>query len=84
MEGSLARYRTEYPIATRPDPALIWTTKRQKLTLDKNVYRKGDVIKGRIDFECVEEPTNPKYIEKWGKIIPSSITVKGVFKTILE
>ena len=77
------QYWAEYPVRTRPDPALIWTTKRQKLTLDKNVYRKGDVIKGRIDFECVEEPTNPKYVEKWGKI-PLTITVKGVFKTILK
>jgi hypothetical protein len=63
--------------------ACIWTTKRQKLTLDKKVYRKGDVIKGRIDFECVEEKTNPEYIKQYGRD-PSTIKVYGVFKTILK
>jgi hypothetical protein len=61
----------------------IWTTTRQSLTLDKKTYRKGDVIKGRIDFECVQEPTNPKYIEKYGKNL-TTIKVYGVFKTIVE
>lgn len=61
----------------------IWTTKRQELTLEKKVYRKGDVIKGKIAFECVEEPTNPKYIEKWSRN-PTTIKVYGVFKTVLE
>jgi hypothetical protein len=49
---------------------LIWTTKRQELTLDDQAYRIGDVIKGRIDFECVEEATNPEYVAKWRAIIP--------------
>jgi hypothetical protein len=61
----------------------IWTTKRQELTLDKKAYRKGDVIKGRIDFECVQEPTNPKYVEKYGRS-STAITVNGVFKTKVE
>jgi hypothetical protein len=60
-----------------------WTSTRQKLTLDKRVYRNGDVIKGRIDFECLEEPTNPKYVEKWGRN-PKTIKVYGVFKTTVE
>ncbi len=59
---------------------LIWTTKRQKLTLDQKVYRKSDVIKGRIVFECVEDPKNPFS----GKKAPRIIKVFGVFKTILE
>jgi len=52
------------------------------LTLDKKAYRKGDVIKGKIDFECVQEPTNREYIEKWGSD-PTTIKVYGVFKTIV-
>jgi hypothetical protein len=61
----------------------IWTTRRQALMLDRRVYRKGDVIKGRIDFECVHEYTHPEIVTKYGKD-PYSITVKGVFKTIIE
>jgi hypothetical protein len=62
---------------------LIWTTKRQKLTLDKKAYRKGDVIKGRIEFECVQEVGSPKSVDKYGR--PSAtIKVFGVFKTIVE
>lgn len=63
---------------------LIWTTKRQELTLDNKVYRKGDVIKGRIDFECVEEATNPEYAAKWPVKRPITIKVYGVFRTIVE
>jgi hypothetical protein len=51
--------------------------------LDKKVYRRGDVIKGRIDFECMEEKTDPKYIEKYGSD-QSTIKVYGVFKTIAK
>jgi hypothetical protein len=53
------------------------------LTLDKRTYGKGDEIKGRIDFECVREWSNPKYIEKYGRG-PKTIKVFGVFKTIVE
>ena len=45
-------------------------TTRQKLTLDKKTYQKGDVIKGRIDFECIN-----------GLDV---IKVYGFFKTIVE
>jgi len=77
------QYWALYPVRFKPKPGTIWTTKQQKLTLDKKTYRKGDVIKGKIYFECVEEPTNPKYIEKWGRN-PKTIKVHGVFKTIVE
>jgi hypothetical protein len=62
---------------------LIWATQKQDLTLDRQVCRKGDVIKGRIHFECVQEPGNPEYIEKYGKH-STTIAVNGVFKTIVE
>lgn len=75
------QYLTSYPGPMETD--LIWTTKRQELTLDKKAYRKGDVIKGRIDFECLQEATSPKFIEKHGKY-PLTIKVWGVFKTTVE
>jgi hypothetical protein len=59
---------------------LIWTTKRQKLILDKKAYRKGDVVKGRIDFECLDELTNPNHSDR----PPRTIIVYGVFKAIVE
>ncbi len=77
------QYWTASKVRPRIRPGTIWTTKRQKLTLDKKACRTGDVIKGRIDFECVQEPTNPAYIEEWGRN-PRTIKVHGVFKTIVE
>ncbi len=62
---------------------VIWTTKRQKLTLDNKEYRKGDVIRGRIDFECEQEQTDPDYVKKCGRQ-PITIKISGVFKTIVE
>ena len=56
-----------------------WTTTRQQLTLDKKAYRKGDVIKGRIDFECWSE-----LIEPHPNSPPHETKVYGVFKTIVE
>jgi hypothetical protein len=76
-----------------PGSLLIWTTKRQELTLDQEVYRKGDVIKGRIDFECVQDAKDPEAMEKAGGWIKDgwikgywlrTIKVYGVFKTILK
>lgn len=67
----------------RPTGNLIWTTKRQTLTLDKRTYRKGDVIKGRIDFECKERQTNGKHSGEYRRN-PSTIRVQGVFKTIVK
>jgi hypothetical protein len=84
----MCQYWTEYKRARMYDNVLtqgdlIWTTKKQELTLDNHVYRKGDEIKGRIVFECVEEATHPKWIEEYGKN-PITIKVYGVFKTIVE
>lgn len=76
------QYSAAYKAPGR-NKGLIWTTKRQELTLDKKLYRKGDVIKGKIDFECVEESTDPASIEKWEKY-PTNITMYGVFKTIVQ
>jgi hypothetical protein len=61
-----------------------WTTTRQELTLDKKVYKKGDVIKGRIDFECAMKVINPKDVERWGRDPSTTIKVFGAFKTIVE
>lgn len=57
-----------------------WTTKRQKMTLDKKGYRKGDTIKGKIDFECLDELIDPKYPNR----PPRTIQVYGVFKAMVE
>jgi len=59
--------------------AVRWTTTRQKLTLDRKAYRKGDVIKGRIDFACWAELHNPHPDSP-----PHETRVYGVFKTIVE
>lgn len=53
------------------------TVQRQELTLDKKTYRKGDVITGKIDFECLDD--RPACAKN-----PSPVIVKGVFKTILK
>jgi hypothetical protein len=67
-----------------PEPrSELWRTKKQELTLDKQVYHRGDVIKGRIYFECVDEKVTPELAAKLG-LWPHPITVKGVFKTIVK
>lgn len=65
-----------------PDIPVTWVTTRQKLTLNSKIYRMNDVIKGMIDFECVEEKKNANDVEKYGKhqII---IRIFGVFKVRL-
>jgi len=63
-----------------PTKDLTWTTKRQQLTLDKKEYQKGDVIKGRIDIEVLDELINPECPGR----SPRTITLKGVFKTKVE
>jgi hypothetical protein len=62
-------------------PGLRWITRKQKLTLSRQTYTKGDEIKGRIVVECAEEikdpPVNdPEY--------PDIIKLEGVFKTIIK
>jgi hypothetical protein len=66
-----------------PTENLTWTTIRQKLTLDKSEYKKGDLIKGRIDFECAEGSTNPKEMEAYRRD-PTTIKLWGVFKTVVK
>jgi hypothetical protein len=78
-----SEYWTVFRIRPSIVPFATWTTTRQKLTLDKKVYRKGDAIKGRIDFECVQKITDPILIEHFGRN-PTTIKVSGVFKTIVE
>ena len=58
---------------------LIWTTKKQNLILDKANYSKNDIIKGKIEFECLEKYNDPKYE---GKSI--KISISGVFKTTIK
>ncbi len=79
-----SQYWTKYLLGTgtRLPAGVRWTTTRQKLTLDKKVYRKGDLIKGKIEFECAEELA---YL--WLPFLSETtrtITINGVFKTILE
>lgn len=59
---------------------LTWTTKRQKLTLDKKAYRKGEEIKGRIDIEVLDELIDPEYPDR----PPRRIVLYGVLKTTVE
>ncbi len=50
------------------------------MTLDKKAYRKGDVIKGRIDIEVLDELINPKYPDR----PPRPIMLYRVFKTVVK
>jgi hypothetical protein len=78
-----SQYWTLFKQASMGQAGVTWTTTRQKLILDRKAYRKGDIIKGRINFECVEEPSNPRYVEKWGRR-PITIRINGVLKTRVE
>ncbi|MFH1113218.1 MAG: hypothetical protein V1792_04795 [Pseudomonadota bacterium] len=70
-------------ILSREKTVIVAETTRQKLILDKKVYRKGDVIKGRIDFELVEEVIDEKHVQEYSSA-PKTIQVFGVFKTIVH
>ena len=59
---------------------MVWTTTKQKLILNKEEYKRGDIIKGKIEFECVQEVTNPKY----SGCNPGTIKIAGVFKPKLR
>ncbi|MGO9568142.1 MAG: hypothetical protein ACLP5H_11425 [Desulfomonilaceae bacterium] len=72
-----SQYRVAYEEARGP---MTWTTKKQELILDKQVYHRGDVIKGRIVFECKE---NYKAFVN-GVVYTTIIKVNGVFKTVLK
>jgi hypothetical protein len=66
-----------------PSGGVKWTTTRQELILDKKIYHKGEVIKGRIDYECIEEPINVNHIEKRDSN-PITYKIYGAFKTVVE
>ena len=74
-----SQYWTKY-VQDRGDEGVIWTTKKQKLILNKKQYNKGDTILGKIFFECLQEVTNPRC----GGRFPRTIKVEGVFKPILK
>jgi hypothetical protein len=74
-----SQYWTTY-VADRGDEGLTWTTKKQKLILDKKNYKKGDIIKGKLEFECVQQVTNPEY----KGTSPHNIKIEGVFKAVVK
>lgn len=73
------QYWTSY-VGDRGDEKLVWTTKKQNLKLNKKRYKKGEVMKGEIKFECLQEVTNPKYKGRF----PRTIKIEGVFKPIIK
>lgn len=75
----LARYRTVYPVAAAND-GIVWTTKKQRLVLNKRSYRDGETIRGWIEFECTEESTDPRSGAKERRVI----RIEGPFKPVLE
>jgi len=78
------QYWTVYMAQTNVNSSLVWSTILQKLTLEKEEYHSGDLIKGKIEFECLESTMHPKYTEKRGRHRKTSIKVYGAFKTIVQ
>ena len=74
-----SQYWTTY-IVDKGNENVIWTTKKQALILNKKNYKKGDTIKGKIKFECLQEVTNAKSGERY----PQSISIEGYFKPTLK
>jgi hypothetical protein len=74
-----SHYKTVYPEAAA-NTGRIWTTTKQRLVLNKKQYAKKEVIRGRIDFECVEEMKAARN----GKKNIRSIRIEGRFKPILQ
>lgn len=72
-----SQYWTQHLIYRKSD-SYIWTTKKQNLILDKIKYNANDIIKGKIEFECLEENINPKNKEN------HTISISGVFKTSIK
>lgn len=77
------QFWTLFRIRARARPGARWTTTRQKLILNEKVYRPGDVMKGRIDFECVQEIIDPTLMKHYDGN-PSTVKLYGVFKTVVE
>ncbi|HAR41996.1 MAG TPA: hypothetical protein DCS07_05095 [Bdellovibrionales bacterium] len=74
-----SHYKTVYPVAAA-NTGLVWTTTKQRLVLNKKQYAKGDFIRGRIDFECVEEMKDARN----GKKNIRTIRIEGRFKPTLQ
>lgn len=74
-----SQYKTVYPVAAA-NTGLIWTTTKQRLLLNKKHYEKGEVIKGRIEFECDEDMRDTRN----GKKQTHSIRIEGRFKPTLQ
>lgn len=74
---------SQYWTESNMESSWIWVTKRQELTLDKNMYQRGDLIKGRIYFECVEGLAHPRPTYTFQESL-TVIKIQGVFKTILK
>jgi hypothetical protein len=79
------KFTTEYSMTSSMPmrKGLRCAKKRHELTLDKERYRKGDVIKGKIYYECVWESTDPKHLEE-DSGNPPGFKVYGVFKTVVK
>ncbi|MBD3397462.1 hypothetical protein GF413_00055 [Candidatus Micrarchaeota archaeon] len=62
-----------------------WKTAKQKLVLEKGDYRKGEVIKGSIDFKSILDhtftKTGKKMLNRDGKV---TVSIRGVFKAVLK
>jgi hypothetical protein len=74
-----SQYWTVY-VVDKGNENVIWTTKKQDLILNKKNYKKGDTIKGKIEFECLQEVTNSKSGERY----PQSISIEGFIKPALK
>jgi hypothetical protein len=73
------QYWTTYPDASG-NQNLVWVTKSQRLTLDRNKFARGDVLKGKIEFVCEEHAAGHDTLPA----APKNISIKGVFKTVIE
>jgi hypothetical protein len=74
-----SQYKTVYPVAAA-NTGLIWTTTKQRLLLNKKRYEKGEVIRGRIEFECDEDMREARN----GKKHNHTIRIEGRFKPTLQ
>jgi hypothetical protein len=74
-----SQYKTVYPVAAA-NSGLIWTTTKQRLVLNKKHYEKGEIIRGCIEFECVEEKREARN----GKKYIHTIRIDGRFKPTLQ
>ncbi len=71
-----SQYWTFYPLQ-QPGERLTWTTTRQELVLSADRFARGEALRGRIDFECVQQ-SNLAGRE------PVTIAVQGVFEAYVR